>query len=329
MKTLSAPLQEELSQKFGPRVAFDKLERMFYSHDVGSLPSLVKPLIGSTLPAGVVQPLTEEQVIQLVAFARTHNVPLVPRGKSTSGYGGVMPTQGGLVVDFAWMNEILAIDAEAMTATVQPGVVWEKLDKELNKQGLALRTYPSSAPSSTVAGWLAQGGVGFGAYEYGSFRENVVACRAVLPNGEVREFSGKDLDLVSDAEGITGLITEVTVRVRRHEPEALWGAWFDSSCQPGPGPQGNPGDRVAPVVDQFHQPDHGQHPQQSAAPHGARSCRRGAPARDTIGLCGRLCRSRVTPGSDRSQAAEHHRGCRWAAGGARSDRARVGGAAST
>jgi FAD/FMN-containing dehydrogenase len=113
----------------------------------------------------------------------------------------VIPTQGGLVVDFAWMNQILEIDEEHMTVTVQPGVVWEKLDKELNKQGQALRTYPSSAPSSTVGGWLAQGGVGFGACEYGTFRENVVSCRAVLPSGEVRQFSGEDLDLISDAEG--------------------------------------------------------------------------------------------------------------------------------
>ncbi|MGD8397336.1 MAG: FAD-binding and (Fe-S)-binding domain-containing protein [Anaerolineae bacterium] len=227
MKELSAQQKQQLQETFGPRVAFDRLERMFYGHDVGSLPSLVEPLIGSTLPAGVVQPLTEEQVIQLVSFARTHSVPLVPRGKSTSGYGGVLPTRGGLVIDFAWMNEIVEIDAGAMTTTVQPGVVWEKLEKELNKQGLALRTYPSSAPSSTVAGWLAQGGVGFGAYEYGAFGENVVSCRAVLPSGAVREFSGTDLDLISDAEGITGLITEVTIRVRRYEPEVLWGARFN------------------------------------------------------------------------------------------------------
>ncbi len=241
MRKLSDAQQKQLREIFGPRVAFDETERMFYSHDVGSLPSLVKPIVGKTLPAAVVQPLTEEQVIQVSAFARTYDVPLVPRGKSTSGYGGVLPTRGGLVVDFAWMNEILEIDAEAMTVTVQPGVVWEKLEAELNKQGLALRTYPSSAPSSTVGGWLAQGGVGFGAYEYGPFRENVVACRAVLPSGEPREFSGDDpstlpsvagqsLDLVSDAEGSTGLITQVTLRVRAHEPEALWGACFDRAA---------------------------------------------------------------------------------------------------
>jgi Fe-S oxidoreductase/FAD/FMN-containing dehydrogenase len=202
---------------------------MLYSHDVGSLPSLVKPLIGNTMPAGVVQPLDEEQVIQLTALARTHNIPLVPRGKSSSGYGGVMPVNGGLIIDFAWMKGILDVDAEELVVRVQPGVVWEQLETELAEHGLALRNYPSSAPSSTVGGWLAQGGVGFGAYEYGAFAENVVGCRVVLPSGEVREFSGDDLQLISEAEGTTGLITEVTLRVRRLEPEALWGARFDTA----------------------------------------------------------------------------------------------------
>jgi Fe-S oxidoreductase/FAD/FMN-containing dehydrogenase len=229
MRSLSPELQQRLAQMFGPRVAFDKLERMFYGHDVGSLPSLVKPLVGNTLPAAVVQPRSEEEVIQLASLSRTYNIPLVPRGKSTSGYGGVIPVQGGLVVDFAWMNKIIAIDAQALTVSVQPGIIWERLEKALHEEGLALRTYPSSAPSSTVGGWLAQGGVGFGAFEYGAFWENVVSCRVVLPTGEVREFRGEDLLLISDAEGTTGLIIQVTVRVRAFEPEALWGARFSTA----------------------------------------------------------------------------------------------------
>ena len=64
MKSISRTLQQ-LQEMFGPRVVFGRLERMFHSHDVGALPSLVKFLIGSTMPAGIVQPLTEEQVIQL------------------------------------------------------------------------------------------------------------------------------------------------------------------------------------------------------------------------------------------------------------------------
>ncbi len=229
MRELPIALQEELRRMFGPRVAFDRQERIFYSHDVGSLPSLVKPLVGNTLPAAVVQPLTEEEVVQLVALAQAHNLPLTPRGKSTSGYGGVVPVRGGLVVDLAWMNRVLAVDAGALTVTVQPGVVWEKLGKELNKQGLALCTYPSSAPSSTVGGWLAQGGMGYGAYEYGPFRQSVLSARVVLPDGKVQEFKGSDLDLISEAEGITGIITAVTLRVRSAGSEVMWGAQFDTA----------------------------------------------------------------------------------------------------
>lgn len=119
MKTLSPEVQAQLQDIAGLRVAFDKLERMFYSHDFGTLPGLVKPLLGSTLPAGVVQPQTEKQVIQIVNLASSHSIPLVSRGKSTSGYGGVIPTKGGLVVDFAWMDKVIVIDAEAMTTEEQ------------------------------------------------------------------------------------------------------------------------------------------------------------------------------------------------------------------
>ena len=228
MRELAPQLQEQLGRMFGRFVTFDPFERRFYRSDIGVMPSLVSPLIGNLMPAGVVKPLSEEKVVELVRFARQNGIPLVPRAKASSGYGGVLPVAGGLVVDLSWLTQIEAIDADAKTATVGAGVVWETLEKELNKRGLALCTYPSSAPSSTVGGWLAQGGMGFGAFAHGFFRETVVSARVVLPTGEVRTFAGDELDLISDAEGITGLITSVTLRVRPWEPQAVWAARFSS-----------------------------------------------------------------------------------------------------
>ncbi|MCX8126862.1 MAG: FAD-binding oxidoreductase, partial [Dehalococcoidia bacterium] len=92
--------------------------------------------------------------------------------------------------------------------------VWEKLEMELAKYGLALRLYPTSAPASTVGGWLAQGGAGIGSFEAGWFRDNVVSARVAMPDGSVKDFRGQDLELISEAEGTTGLISEVTVRVQ-------------------------------------------------------------------------------------------------------------------
>ncbi|MFC2025236.1 FAD-binding and (Fe-S)-binding domain-containing protein [Chloroflexota bacterium] len=210
----SKELHADLQKMFDNRVSFRKLERKLYGHDIAAMPGLVKPFVGNTVPDAVVQPQSEAELVELVRWASRNRVALTPHGSASSGYGGVVPVKGGVIVDFYRMCAIKKIDAAQNTITVEPGIVWEKLDKELMKQGLTLRLYPSSYPSATVGGWLAQGGAGIGSYEAGWFRDNVLSARAVMPDGSVREFSGDDLDLVSSAEGITGLISEVALLVQ-------------------------------------------------------------------------------------------------------------------
>ena len=204
-----------LEEEFGSRVSFRKVERKLYGHDIAAMPSLIRPLIGNTTPDAVVQPETEQELANLVQWAAEHRISLTPRGKASSGYGGVLPIKKGVVVDFYRMKRIVEIDKKAQTAKVEAGVIWEKLERELEKNGLALKLYPSSYPGSTVGGWLAQGGAGFGSYESGWFADNVVSARVIMPDGSVREFTaGQDLDMIDSAEGITGLISQITIKVR-------------------------------------------------------------------------------------------------------------------
>jgi len=217
-----------LQNTFGDRVTFDKIERKIYSHDVGELPKLIKPIIGNILADAIVQPESAAELAELVTWAQEHSVPLVPRGKATSGYGGLFPLKQGLIVDFYRLNGVLSVDKENNTVTVEAGIVWEALDTKLKKQGLTLRLYPSSYPSSTVGGWLAQGGAGIGSYEAGWFRENVLSAKVVLPTGEIKTFAGDDLDYISDAEGTTGIIAEVTLKVMSDEGMAVLAAAFET-----------------------------------------------------------------------------------------------------
>jgi len=217
MANLSKNQKEYLKEKFQDRVTFDDIERMLYGHDIAAMPSLIKPLIGDTTPDAVVQPASENELKELMSWAAKNRIPLTPRGKASSGYGGVLPVENGIVVDFYRMKKVLSIDNENLTTTVQPGIVWEGLDHELKKKGLTLLTYPSSYPSSTAGGWLAQGGAGFGSYEAGWFLDVVLSARVVQPDGTVKVFEGKDLDMISEAEGITGLISEITIKVQRDE----------------------------------------------------------------------------------------------------------------
>ncbi|HOT91288.1 MAG TPA: FAD-binding and (Fe-S)-binding domain-containing protein [Anaerolineae bacterium] len=218
MGHLSAEQIHWLETTFGDRMTTRRVERKLYSHDVGEMPLLIKPLIGTPMADAIVQPESEAEIVALVKWAAANHIPLTPRGKATSGYGGVLPVKGGVVIDFFRMAKVLHVDVAAQTATLQPGIVWENADRELKKHGMTLRTYPSSYPSATAGGWLAQGGAGYGAFEAGWFRDNVISARVVLGNGEVGMFDGEGLDMIYEAEGITGIITEMTIKIMPEVP---------------------------------------------------------------------------------------------------------------
>jgi Fe-S oxidoreductase/FAD/FMN-containing dehydrogenase len=217
MGSLNKNERSFLTGTFGDRVTFERIERKLYGHDIAAMPMIMKPIIGDTTPEAVVQPQSEAELAKLVRWAAKNKIPLTPRGKASSGYGGVLPVKGGVVVDFFRMDKVVSIDKAKGTATVEAGIVWEKIDRALKKEGLTVRLYPSSYPGSTVGGWLAQGGTGIGSFEAGWFVDNVVSARVVGPDGTVKEFSGKDLELISEAEGITGLISQLTIKTMKDE----------------------------------------------------------------------------------------------------------------
>jgi FAD/FMN-containing dehydrogenase len=215
MAKLSKKNQEWLEDKFGDRVNFNRVERMLYSHDIAAIASIFKPLIGNTVPDAVVQPENEEELIELIRWANKHRIPLTPRGKGSSGYGGIIPARNGIVVDFYRMKDVISIDKDGEKVIVQPGITWEQLDRKLKPEGLTIRLYPTSYPSSSAGGWLAQGGAGLGSYEYGWFAENVESARVVHPDGSVKEYSGEELDMIADAEGTTGFLSQMTIRLQK------------------------------------------------------------------------------------------------------------------
>ncbi|MHB8084892.1 MAG: FAD-binding oxidoreductase, partial [Dehalococcoidia bacterium] len=217
MSKINSKQRVYLQGQFGNRVNFNKTERILYGHDIAAMPDIIKPFIGNTVPEAVVQPVSEDELVDLVRWAARNRIPLTPRGKASSGYGGAIPLKKGIVVDFYRMNRVLNVDPASNTARVQAGVIWEKLDRELAKKGLTLRLYPTSYPSSTAGGWFAQGGAGIGSFEAGWFKDNVVSARVVLPDGTVKDFNGEELDLISDAEGTTGFISELTVKVQPND----------------------------------------------------------------------------------------------------------------
>jgi len=219
-----------LNDTFGDRVRFDWNERILYSHDVGILPKMTK-LLMDMVPDAVVMPKTVEEVAFILEVASKSITAVVPRGGGSGGYGGSLPTKGGIVVDMVLMKDILEIDTENKKIIVESGaVIWE-IERVLNAQGLGLRSYPSSAPAATIGGWVAQGGSGFGSLNYGSIYDSVVSLEVVTPDGKIGKYEGDDLDLFIDFEGITGIITKVELKVNDYQEIVPVAASFATAMQ--------------------------------------------------------------------------------------------------
>jgi Fe-S oxidoreductase/FAD/FMN-containing dehydrogenase len=218
---------DEVAEHFGERLSRDEVERYIYSRDMGEFPTLIGKVVGGLADA-VAQVENLEELEWILGWARRHGIVVTPRGAATSGYGGAIPVKGGVVVDVTRMNHVKEIDEKKQEAVVEAGVVWWNLEKELRKHGLALKVYPSSAPSSTVGGWIAEGGSGIGAYAYGGIADNLLALKVATPEG-VKDVTGEDLDLYEGSEGILGFIVEARIAVRKAEPEIPFLFAFDDT----------------------------------------------------------------------------------------------------
>ncbi|WP_428561375.1 MAG: FAD-binding oxidoreductase [Solidesulfovibrio sp. DCME] len=210
------PYQDAFRQAFGEAVSFDPEILRSYDHDLGEMPGALMALVRNR-PQAVVIARSREDVAAALRLADRYGIPITPRAQASSGYGGAIPSQGGLVLDLSAFNRILAVDAANATVDVEPGLVWEDLSRHLAPHGLDNRACPTSAPSSTVGGWFAMGGVGIGSLRYGSIRDNVLEIDVVGLDGLVRTYSGEAMEPYHQTCGSLGIITRLRLACRPAE----------------------------------------------------------------------------------------------------------------
>src|SRR4051812_3161118 len=173
------------------------------------------------LPAAVVLPETEGQVVQILRLCQAARVPVVARGAGTSLSGGALPAARGVVLSLAKFRRILAIDPLARTAVVQPGVRNLAISEAAAAHALYYAPDPSSQIACSIGGNVAENAGGVHCLKYGLTVHNVRRVRAVTIEGEVVEFGGDALDapgydllaLVTGSEGLLAIITQITVKL--------------------------------------------------------------------------------------------------------------------
>jgi FAD/FMN-containing dehydrogenase len=199
-----------LQELVGDRLRTDRAAIGAYARDASHLIGAVD---------AVVRPTDATEVAAVVGWARTHRVPLVPRGAGTSLDGESVPGSG-VVIDLSQWNEILEIDPVDRIARVRPGVVNFELQQAARAQGLFFPPNPGSWRTSTIGGNVATNASGPRSFRYGPTRSWVREAKVVLGTGErIRVGSrapkrsiGPDLlQLLVGSEGTLGVFTEITV----------------------------------------------------------------------------------------------------------------------
>lgn len=194
---------------------------------------------GTEEPLAFVLPVSIDEVQLLAEVAERYHLPLVALGGGTAPdpddasteVGSILrdANKGGILIRFDLMRRTrLPADFEEAWAEVEPGALWLELDNDLRARGRGLAVYPTSAPRSTIGGWLAMDGIGVGSFEYGWLRENVLSADVVLPGGERREVRGEDLrSFETGSSG--GIVVGAKLRTRRADADVPFAASFSDA----------------------------------------------------------------------------------------------------
>jgi D-lactate dehydrogenase (cytochrome) len=218
-RQIPAGFIDALKERFGNRFSTAHAVCEHHGRDESPFPPM--------LPDGVVFASSTEDVAWVAAHCNRHGVPLIPFGVGSSLEGHLLAVQGGISLDLSGMNQVVSVNAEDFTATVQPGVTRKQLNDAIRDTGLFFPIDPGA--DASLGGMAATRASGTNAVRYGTMRENVMSLQVVTADGRTlqtgnrarKSSAGYDLTrLFVGSEGTLGIITEVTVKLYP-QPEAI------------------------------------------------------------------------------------------------------------
>ena len=173
------------------------------------------------LPLGVALPRDADQVRAVLRVCFELGVPVVARGAGTGLSGGALPSPGCILLSLSRMSRIIAIDPEARTARVQPGVRNLAISEAAAPHGLFYAPDPSSQLACSIGGNVAENAGGVHCLKYGLTVHNLQAMDIVMMDGESLTLGSDALDcpgydlmaLMTGSEGLLAVVTEITVRL--------------------------------------------------------------------------------------------------------------------
>ncbi len=232
------PLPAAIAETVGPAAVLIGHEHRVRRAAGRGYPDLVRLRAGrlDDAPDAVVLPGNAAEAARVLAICADEGIAVVPFGGGTSVVGGVEPLRGAferlITLDLRRLQGV-AVDGASMTATLGPGLRGPEAEDALAAEGMTLGHFPQSFEYATIGGFAAARSAGQASSGYGRFDEVVTSIRLTSPSGELRTLetphtaAGPALrELVLGSEGVLGVITQVTARVRPAPERRRYDAWM-------------------------------------------------------------------------------------------------------
>lgn len=213
---ISNSVIKELQQVLGKEnVLVEKEELYCYSYDATALDEIC-------MPAAVVLPASTQEVQAVMKIAYQNGIPVTSRGAATNLSGGCVPVEGGLVIHFSRLDNIVSVDKENLYCVVEAGVVTETLQKKVESMGLFFPPDPASLRVSTIGGNIAESSSGPRCMKYGGIKDYVLGLKVILADGSLIETGGLTVKNVTGynltqlfvgSEGTLGAICEAVLKL--------------------------------------------------------------------------------------------------------------------
>ena len=191
-------------------------------HSGKSLVALAPYAVEGVIPQAVAQPTDRESIARLLQWAAEHQVSVLPRGGGVLSALGNPPTGADVVLDLSRYNRVLDFQPADLTATVEPGVTLDTLQRELAQGGKLVPLEAPLADRATLGGILAANANGPLRYSYGPARDWLIGISVVSAAGVetkaggkvVKNVTGYDLNkLYTGSLGTLGVIVEATFKL--------------------------------------------------------------------------------------------------------------------
>ena len=173
-------------------------------------------------PQAAVAPSSYEQVAEVMRYAHTEGLAVIPRGSGTHMHIGNVPSRYDIGLSLLRLDQVVEHEPADLTVTCQAGITLDRLQRHLGQHGQLVPLGPAWGEEATIGGILAANASGPSRHAYGAPRDFTIGMKVVTADGRITKAGGRVVKNVAGYDlcklyigslGTLGVIVEASFKL--------------------------------------------------------------------------------------------------------------------